>query len=88
MPPLMTPQGNAEMVAIAETVAAESDLDWTLFRVPHLTEASADLPVYAGLIGPGYKGSLELSRASQARWILKEIEDRAWIKQAPALGNF
>lgn len=88
IPPLMVPQGNAEMVAIAEAVAAEDDLDWTIFRVPHLTEASADLPVYAGLLGPEYKGSLQLSRGSQARWILREIEERAWIKGAPALGNY
>lgn len=76
------------MVAITEAVAAEEDLDYTIFRVPHLTEASADLPVCAGLLGPNYKGSFELSRASQARWILKEIEDRAWIKQAPVIGNY
>ena len=84
----MTPQGNAEMVAIAEAVAAEKDLDWTIFRVPHLTEASSDLPVYAGLLGPDYKGSLSLSRGSQARWILKEIEENVWVKQAPAIGNY
>ncbi|KAF7981582.1 hypothetical protein HWV62_32622 [Athelia sp. TMB] len=79
--------GKAEMVAIAEAVAAEKDLDWTIFRVPNLTEASSDLPVYAGLLGPDYTGSLSLSRGSQARWILKEMEDNAWIKQAPAIGN-
>jgi len=88
MPPLLVPQGNAEMVAIAKAVAAEEDLDWTIFRVPHLNEGNADLPVWAGLLGPEYKGSLELSRASQARWLLKEIDERAWIRGAPALGNY
>lgn len=83
----MVPQGNAEMVTIAEVVAG-SDIDYTIFRVPHLTEDSADLPVYAGFLGPDYKGSTNLSRASQARWILREIEDRVWIRQAPALGNY
>jgi len=87
MPPIFVPQGDAEMVAIAEAVAAEDELDWTIFRVPHLTEGSADLPVYAGLLGPDYKGSLCLSRASQARWLLQEITERAWIKGAPMLGN-
>ncbi|KAF7985195.1 hypothetical protein HWV62_7806 [Athelia sp. TMB] len=87
LPALLIPQGKAEMVAIAEAVAAEKDLDWTIFRVPNLTEASSDLPVYAGLLGPDYTGSLSLSRGSQARWILKEMEDNAWIKQAPAIGN-
>jgi hypothetical protein len=87
MPPLFVPQANAEMVAIAEAVAAEEDLNWTIFRVPHLNEGNADFPVWAGLLGPDYKGSLELSRASQARWLLKEIDERAWIRAAPALGN-
>ena len=74
LPHILLPQANAEMVAIAKAVAAEDELDWTIFRVPYLNEGSADLPVWAGLLGPDYKGSLQLSRASQARWILKEIE--------------
>lgn len=87
IPPLIVPQANAEMVAIAEAVA-ESDLDYTIFRIPHLTEGSAELPVYAGLLGPDFKGSFNLSRASQARWILKEIEERVWIKRLPMLANY
>ncbi|KAJ7839599.1 hypothetical protein B0H14DRAFT_1068424 [Mycena olivaceomarginata] len=52
MPKVVMPQGNAEMVAIAQAVAAADDLDWTVFRVPHLTEKAANLPVAAGVIGP------------------------------------
>lgn len=88
MPPLMVPQADAEMVAIAKLVSAEDNLDWTIFRVPHLTEASADLPVWAGLLGPNWKGTFNLSRASLARWLLREIEEGAWVKGAPALGNY
>jgi hypothetical protein len=88
LPAFFIPQGNAEMMAIAKAVAAEDELDWTIFRVPHLNEGNADLPVWAGLLGPDYKGSLELSRGSQARWLLQEIEERAWIKGAPSLGNY
>ncbi|KAJ7695498.1 hypothetical protein B0H17DRAFT_1198716 [Mycena rosella] len=88
MPKILVPQGNAEMVGIGEAVAAASDLDWTVFRVPHLTDGAADLPVFAGLLGPEYKGSLALSRASLAAWILKEMEERKWVKNAPVLGNY
>ena len=88
MPPLFVPQGNAEMVAIARNVAAQSDLDWTVFRVPHLNNGSADLPLAAGLLGPEYKGTMELSRASLAGWVLEEIEKGEWVKGAPALGNY
>ncbi|KAJ5132768.1 NAD(P)-binding protein [Penicillium atrosanguineum] len=45
MPKLFVPQGDAEMVQIAKKVSESSaDLDWTIFRVPHLTDGSADLP--------------------------------------------
>ena len=88
MPPVFVPQGNAEMVAIARNVAAQSDLDWTVFRVPHLNNGSADLPLAAGLLGPDYKGTMELSRASLAGWVLEEIEKGEWVKGAPALGNY
>ncbi|KAJ7136051.1 hypothetical protein C8R44DRAFT_976767 [Mycena epipterygia] len=88
VPHAMVPQGNAEMVGIAKAVAAAGDLDWTVFRVPHLTEESADLPVFAGLLGPDFKGGLNLSRASIAVWILKEIEERKWVKKAPMISNY
>ncbi|KAJ7234619.1 hypothetical protein B0H12DRAFT_1327645 [Mycena haematopus] len=88
MPKIVVPQGNAEMVAIGKAVAAADDLDWTVFRVPHLTEKAADLPVAAGVIGPDFKGGFDLSRASMAVWILKEIEERKWVKKAPMLGNY
>ena len=88
MPLLLVPQGNAEMVAIAKNVTAQSDLDWTVFRIPHLNNGPADLPVAAGLLGPEYKGTMELSRASLARWVMEEISRGKWIKGAPAVGNY
>ncbi|KAJ7151112.1 hypothetical protein C8R46DRAFT_493770 [Mycena filopes] len=87
-PKLLVPEGNAEMVGIAEAVAAADDLDWTVFRVPHLTEETADRPLAVGLLGPDYKGGIHLSRASQAVWILKEIDERKWVKKAPMLSNY
>ncbi|VUC35620.1 unnamed protein product [Clonostachys rosea] len=88
MPVIFAPQGNAEMVKIAEEVVAKGDsLDWTIFRIPHLTDESSDLPVWAGYAGPSHKGSLSLSRGSLARWVLTEIKERKWTKGAPFLGN-
>ncbi|KAJ7145366.1 hypothetical protein C8R43DRAFT_1070122 [Mycena crocata] len=88
VPKAMVPQGNAEMVAIAKAVAAADDLDWTVFRVPHLTEESVELPVAAGLLGPEFKGTKNLSRASMALWILREMEERKWVRKAPVLANY
>jgi hypothetical protein len=95
LPKLMAPQGHAEMAKIAENVVAgalagrgEEDMEWTVFRVPHLTNNAPDRPVWAGFVGPDHKGSLELSRKSQARWLLREIGERQWVNKAPFLGNY
>lgn len=88
MPVIFAPQGNAEMVKIAQVVASKGDsLDWTIFRIPHLTNEAPDLPVWADYAGPSHKGSLNLSRGSLARWVLTEIKERKWTKGAPLLGN-
>lgn len=87
-PKLFTPQGNAEMVKIAENVHENAqDLEWTIFRIPHLTDGPGDLPVAADYAGPNHKGGLNLSRRSQARWVLGEIVERKWVKEAPFIGN-
>lgn len=86
--PIFVPQADADMIAIAENVAAQPDLDWTIFRVPHLNNGAVDLPVAAGLFGPDYKGTMELSRSSMSLWLLNEITENAWVKGAPILGNY
>lgn len=73
LPPFMVPQGNAEMKAIATTVTSDDALDWTVFRVPHLSLGTGEEKVWAGLFGPEYKGGLDLTRESLARWVLREI---------------
>lgn len=88
MPPALVPQGNAEMKAIAYNVATQDDLDWTVMRVPHLTEHAEDLQVAAGPLGPEFRGTRALSRGSLARWALRELSQNEWIKSAPALGNY
>jgi hypothetical protein len=87
-PPLLVPQGHAEMKAIAINILTQSDFDWTIYRIPYLNNGSADLPVAAGLFGPDYKGSMSLSRASLARWLLQVIDKGEWIRGAPAVANY
>ncbi|KAJ5683837.1 NAD(P)-binding protein [Penicillium maclennaniae] len=66
---------------------SSADLDWTIFRIPHLTDGSADLPVWADYIGPSHKGGLKLSRRSQACWAMREIQAREWVRRSPFLAN-
>ena len=62
-----------------------SEIKWTLFRVPFLTDA-APSEVYAGPLGAPHI-SLKLSRASMANWLLQEIDKAQWIGKTPCLSN-
>lgn len=88
IPPAVVPQGCAEMIGIGRQVSEQKDLDWTVFRVPGLDNGEEDLKVAAGLLGPEYKGSKYLSRASMSRWILDELVARKFIRETPELGNY
>ncbi|EXJ87996.1 hypothetical protein A1O1_04923 [Capronia coronata CBS 617.96] len=67
--------------------AGAGDLEWTVFRVPHLTDGNPDAEVVAGFLDRQFTGTTELSRRSLVRWVLREIEERKWIRRAPMLGN-
>jgi len=85
---ILSPQQSADCHAIATTIVAQADLDWTIFRVPLLNDNDADVAVWARLLGPTFRGTSCLSRGSLARWVLEEMEERNWVKEAPALGNW
>jgi len=63
-------------------------LEYTVFRIPHLNDGEADLSVAAGVLGDEYKGTLQLSRKSLARWVWEEVERRNWVSGVPVLGNY
>lgn len=87
LPSVVVPQGKAEMKGIAEKTSQQGDMDWTVFRVPHLNDQKGDAEVMAGLIGPDYRGSTELSRKSLVMWVLREIGEGKWVGKAPMVGN-
>jgi putative NADH-flavin reductase len=73
-----------DVVAIGETVrTVGSDLDWTIVRVPILTEKETK-EIYAGYIGDSQLGTF-LSRAGFAAFVVDEIEKRAWVHKAPMI---
>lgn len=91
MPRLLQPQGNAEMAGIADAIInagnTDRDLEWTVFRVPHLTIGSRDVDVVAGHLDQSYTASLSLSRASLVKWIFNEVKEKAWVRDTPMLAN-
>jgi nucleoside-diphosphate-sugar epimerase len=88
---LFVPQGNAEMTQIARVLilagAQDKELEWTIFRIPMLNNGDANAVVSAGEWYKDYKGGWDLSRGSQARWVLNELEERKHVRRAPMVGN-
>ena len=73
-----------DMVRTVEAVRA-SDLDWTIVRVPMLTDDAPKGDVKAAYVGKGM-GS-RLTRTDLAAFMLQQVEDKTYLGQAPAISN-
>jgi putative NADH-flavin reductase len=74
-----------DIVSVAEAVRA-SDLDWTIVRLTMLNNKPKSGKVRAGYIGRGEVGT-GISRADIADFMLNQIEDVKYVRQAPAISN-
>jgi len=73
-----------DMVQAVAKVRA-SDLDWTIVRVPMLTDDPAKGDFKIGYLGGGI--GPRISRADMAAFILKQAGDRTYLRQAPVISN-
>jgi putative NADH-flavin reductase len=73
----------ADMKQVVEKVRS-SGLDWTIVRVPMLTDEPAK-----GTFKVGYVGDISprISREDMATFILKQVEQEEWVQKAPAISN-
>jgi len=62
-----------------------SDLDWTIVRVPMLTDHPFTGKIKVGYVGKGI-GS-RLGRADLADFLLKQVTDQSYLHLAPAISN-
>jgi len=74
-----------EIVSMANTVRA-SDLDWTIVRLTLLNNKPKSGKVRAGYLGKGEVGT-SISRADIADFMLKQVRDTKYLRQAPAISN-
>ena len=73
-----------DIVAIGETIRNEgADLDWTIARVPILTNGQTR-EYQLGYLGDG-KRNTTLTRVGYATFIVDELRLNEWIKKAPFL---
>jgi len=73
-----------DMARTAELIRA-SDLDWTLVRVPMLTDDPAQGDLKVGYLGQGV--GPRVSRADLATFMLEQVEDPTWVRQAPVISS-
>ena len=62
----------------------QSDLDWTVVRVPMLTDQPRQDSLKIGYVGDI---TTRLSRADMAAFVLKQVRDKTYIGKAPAISN-
>jgi len=75
-----------DIVAISKILQAKgTELDWTIVRVPILTNADTE-GVIAGYVGDGKIGTI-LSRKAFAAFAIGEIEKREWVQKSPMISN-
>lgn len=73
-----------DIVAVGNTIRGKGrDLDWTIVRVPVLTNSDTTA-ITAGYIGDGKVGVV-LSRKAFAVFVVEEVEKQSWMKKAPLL---
>lgn len=78
------PYAYKDVVAIGKTIrAADEAIEWTIARVPLLTNAES-IAFAAGYIGESTVKT-RLSRAAFATFVVGEIEGNAWVKKAPMI---
>jgi uncharacterized protein YbjT (DUF2867 family) len=74
-----------EVHGVAGTVR-ESDLDWTIVRLTTLNNNPKSVKVRAGYMGKGEVGTW-ISRADAADFMLQQVQDAKYLRQAPAISN-
>ena len=74
-----------DIIGVADEVRG-SDLDWTIVRVAMLNNKPKTGTVRTGYVGTGQVG-LSISHADFADFMLKQVEDRRFLRQAPAISN-
>ncbi|MDX1687546.1 MAG: SDR family oxidoreductase [Candidatus Promineifilaceae bacterium] len=69
------------------TVAAvrDSDVDWTIVRVPMLTDDGPKGEVKVGYVGKGM--GPRITRADMASFMLDQLDSDAYLHKAPAISN-
>lgn len=80
---------NTILKDIEETgkLIAECPLDWTMIRLPQLSNQQPKGKVIVGYMGDGKVNNFFLSRGDLAAFLLQELNDKTYQHQAPIISN-
>ncbi len=81
---LLSPNVVADMTQVVDKVR-QSGLDWTIVRVPMLTDGPATGRVREGYVGKDI--GPRLARADLADFMLKQLETKTYVGKAPAISS-
>ncbi len=66
---------------------SESGLDWTIVRLPMLSDKPASGKIKAGYTGDGTVSLFSLSRVDLAYFLLQQLTDKKWLNKSPVISN-
>lgn len=78
-------KGYEDIRATGELIA-NSDLDWTLVRIPNLKEGPAGGNVDVGWYGKTHLNT-KLSRGNLAKFLVDQVTDKKFLRAAPGIAN-
>lgn len=83
---LLFPYSYKNVVAIGEHFV-NSSLDYTLIRIPTLTNKPLTKNINVGYTGDGKIKVYALTKADLAYFMLKQLTNKEWIRKSPAISN-
>ncbi len=66
---------------------ANSQLDWTIVRLPMLSNSPSTGHINIGYTGDGRVRLFSLSRLDLADFLVKQLDDKTYLRQAPVVSN-
>jgi len=68
-------------------IVRDSGLEWTLVRLPMLSDEAGSGPVHAGYLGQRGARLFSLSRNALATFLLDQLKSDQWLRRAPVVCN-
>jgi len=81
---LMAKNVLADMTKVVEMVRSSAQ-DWTVVRLPMLTDAPKTGSVKVGYVGKGM--GLRIARGDIADFMLAQLSDKTYVRKSPAISN-